>query len=300
MDKIKVLMVDDEVQFRETTSRILNRRGYLTTVAGTGEEAVAILKSDRHDVVVLDIRMPGMDGHQALAEIKRIDPDIQVIMLTGHGGEESALESLEKDAFDYLSKPCDIDRLAARIKDAYSIGRKEKQTEKRARDVMIPVEEYTTVGPESSIREGIEKLNRSFMSLISTSRLMQTGHRSILVMGGKNDLVGVLSIMDLIEGLRPAYLSAPKPSMAFSMEYSAMFWTGLFTKQARDLGKKKVGDIMSPPPPGIDENANLMEAADMLYKEESRRLVVKRGDKVIGVVREQEVFFELARIILEN
>ena len=81
--KIRVLMVDDEEQFRSTTSKILTRRGYETTVAESGEAAIQILKKSSQDVIVLDVKMPGMDGHDALREIKKIDPKVQVIMLTG-------------------------------------------------------------------------------------------------------------------------------------------------------------------------------------------------------------------------
>ncbi len=298
MEKTKLLMVDDEKQFRETTSKVLTRRGFDVTVAGTGEEAIEKVKQGKFDVVVLDIRMPGMDGHEALEKIKKIDPKAQVIMLTGHGGIESAKESLSHGAFDYLSKPCDIDLLASKINDAASISHKGKREEKRAKDIMIPIEDYTTIGPDSSVRDGIEELRKSFESTQSTSRLMITGHRSILVMGPQGELTGILSILDLIEGLRPAYLSAPKPSMADAMQYSAMFWAGLFSKQAKDLAKKKVRDVMSPPPPTIGEETNLMEIANLLFTEQSRRLVVMRGKKVLGVVREQEIFFEAAHIIL--
>lgn len=299
MAKIRVLMVDDEARFRETTARILNRRGYVTTVAAGGEEAVEIIKKEHHDVVVLDVKMPGMDGHEALAVIKKIDPKVQVIMLTGHAGEDSALTSLKHDAFDYLSKPCDIDRLSARINDAYWALRQGKVEEKPVREIMIPIEDYTTIGPEQFVREGIEKLQESFQGLVSTSRLMQTGHRSILVFE-RDELIGVLSIMDLIEALRPSYLSAPKPSMADNVEYSTMFWSGLFSKQSRVLADKRVREIMSPPPPPIDVEANLMEADEMLYKEGSRRLAVMEKGQVVGVVREQEIFFELARLILNT
>jgi len=300
MEKIKVLMVDDEEQFRETTAKILTRRGYQTTVAGSGPEAIAVLKKTPQDVVVLDIRMPGMSGEEALAEIRKIDPKVQVIMLTGHGGIDSARESLKHGAFDYLTKPCDLDRLTARINDAFTAAQKGKRVEKKARDIMIPLEDYTTVGPEASVKEGIEKLRQSFEGLVSTSRLMQTGHRSILVLDQNGTLVGVLSIMDLIAALRPAYLSAPKPSMADMVEFSAMFWSGLFTSQAKAAAQKKVEDIMSPAPPSVDEEANLMEIANLLYEKECRRLVVVRKGKVIGVVREQEIFFEAANIILET
>lgn len=82
--KIKVLMVDDEKQFRATTKKILNKKGFETVLAGSGEEAIKKLQ-EHPDVVILDIKMPGMDGHQALKEIKKISPDLPIIMLTGHG-----------------------------------------------------------------------------------------------------------------------------------------------------------------------------------------------------------------------
>jgi DNA-binding response OmpR family regulator len=299
-DKIKVLMVDDEEQFRSTTSKILTRRGYATTIAGSGEEAIEVLKKESQDVVILDVKMPGMDGHETLAEIKRIDPDVPVIMLTGHGALESAKESLKHGAFDYLTKPCEIDLLAAKISDAYSAAKKGVKEEKKAKDIMIPLEEYTTIEEDATIRDGIEALKKSFEVFASTSRIMETGHRSILVFDRKGDISGILSIMDLIIAIRPAYLSAPKPSMADSLQYSTMFWSGLFTIQAKVLLKKKVKDIMSDPPMTVDEDANLMEVADILYTRNARRLGVIRKGKIVGIVREQEIFFEIARIALES
>ena len=131
--KIRVLMVDDEEQFRSTTSKILTRRGYQTTVAESGEAAIGILKKSAQDVVVLDVKMPGMDGHEALREIKKIDPNVQVIMLTGHGTMDSAKTSLEDEAFDYLNKPCDMDLLASKINDAFNGTVKGVKEEKKSR-----------------------------------------------------------------------------------------------------------------------------------------------------------------------
>lgn len=298
-EKIKVLMVDDEEQFRNTTAKILTRKGYETTMAGSGEEAIAALKKARQDVVVLDVKMPGMDGHEALAQIKKIDPEVQVIMLTGHGGLESAKESLKHGAFDYLNKPCEIDFLAAKINDAYALAKRGIKGEKKAKDIMIPVEDYTTIHAESTVKEGIEKLRKTYESFVATGKIMEIGHRSILVFNAKGALVGILSIIDLIQAIRPAYLSAPKPSMADTLQYSPMFWTGLFISQAKALVKKKISDIMSDPPPMIDEETNLMEIADMMYTQKARRLGVMHKGKVVGVVREQEIFFEIARIVLE-
>lgn len=298
-EKIKVLMVDDEEQFRTTTSKILSRKGYETTMAGSGEEALEILEKSPHDVVILDIKMPGIDGHEALTRIKKIDPDAQVIMLTGHGGLESAKESLKYGAFDYLNKPCDIDLLASKIKDAYATVQIGVKEEKKAGDIMIPVKDYTTIDADSTIKEGIEALKSSYESTISTSRIMETGHRSILVFNKDKEMVGILSILDLIKALQPSYISAPKPSMADSMVYSPMFWAGLFTSQAKGLFDKKIRDVMSEAPPKVDEEANLMEIANLIYSENIRRLAITRKGKVVGVVREQEIFFEMARIILE-
>ena len=116
--KISVLLVDDEERFRATTEKLLARRGFETILAENGEEALEKLKEDP-DVVVLDVKMPGMDGHQVLKEIKRRSPALPVIMLTGHGALPSARESLAEGAFDYLTKPCDITILASKIHEAF-------------------------------------------------------------------------------------------------------------------------------------------------------------------------------------
>ena len=297
-DKIKVLMVDDEEQFRATTKKLLNRRGFETILAGSGEEAIEKLE-ENPNVVILDIKMPGMDGHEALREIKSRIPDVPVIMLTGHGAMPSAREALIEGAFDYLSKPCDIDILAAKINDACQIKKVEGVSEEKAvMDVMIPVEDYTTLKGNQTIGEAILRLKESFASKVSTSRIMETGHRSILVLDDKGQVDGVLSIRDLLQGIMPAYLGASKPSTADSIQYSPMFWDGMFTGAAKALAKKKIEDLMSPAPLIIDGGSNLMEAANMMVTNKVRRLVVTRSGQVAGVVREQDLFFEIERILI--
>ncbi len=302
-DKIRVLMVDDEERFRETTAKLLTNRGFETTIAGSGEEAIEIIQNKPHDVVVLDIKMPGMDGHQALSKIKHLQPDAQVIMLTGHGTPNSARAALTQDAFDYLSKPCDIDILTAKINAAYlekkGEGKKGGRREKKVRDIMIHVEDYSKVLVDDTVKDAVSILLASFNKFISSGRLMETGHRSLLVYDRSGKLTGILSITDLMRALRPAYLSAAKPSMADSMQYSAMFWEGLFTTQARALANKKVGEIMSDTPLSVDQDSNLMEVANLMFTSRIRRLIVTDlAKKVVGVVREQEIFFEIANIII--
>ena len=298
--KIKVLMVDDEEKFRSTTKKILQRKGFDTVLAASGEEAIG--KLDEHpDVVILDIKMPGMDGHQALEEIKKRSPDIPVIMLTGHGALPSAKEALDKGAFDYLAKPCDINMLSDKIEEACRHAEDPQGfEEKRVMGIMVPLQEYTMVSAEDSVKDAILKLKASFASKLSTSRLMETGHRSVLVMDDKNIVQGILAIRDLLELILPSYLTAPKPSMADSIQYSPIFWQGMFIKEVKQKSEIRIRDVMSPAPLTIEGTASLMEAAYMMMKFNARRLVVKIAGKVIGVIREQDLFFEMEKILREE
>jgi DNA-binding response OmpR family regulator len=295
--KIKVLMVDDEAQFRATTERILKRRGFQTIMAASGEEAIEKLDQNP-DVVVLDIKMPGMDGHATLHEIKKRQPALPVIILTGHGALPSAREARDKGAFDYLTKPCDIDTLAAKISEAYQHEHHEDAAaEKTVREVMIPIEDYTTLNQECTVKEAIDKLRESFFAKVATSRIMETGHRSLLVYDDRGKIIGILAIIDLLRAVMPGYLSAPKPSMADSVQYSPMFWSGMFTREVSRLAEKKIRDVMSPAPRTINADANLMEAAYTMIYQNKRRLAVIDAGEVIGIIREQDLFFEIDRIL---
>lgn len=120
MDALRVLLVDDEVEFLDTLVKRLKKRKLDTAGVYSGEEALAALGRDPVDVVVLDMRMPGIDGLETLREIKRVHPAIEVIMLTGHANMEIAIQGMEIGAFDYLMKPMDIDELVYKIQDAYN------------------------------------------------------------------------------------------------------------------------------------------------------------------------------------
>ena len=165
---------------------------------------------------------------------------------------------------------------------------------------MIPIEDYTTLTEEHTIREAIEVIRSSFYPRLQTSRIMETGHRSLLVMDSQNNVKGVVAIIELLECIMPPYLSAPKPSMADSIQYSTMFWKGEFKRSVKKSANKKLRDIMGPPPFVIDYNANLMEASWAMVSNKERRLVVLKNGKVVGVVREQDLFFEIERILKES
>ncbi|MBS3758288.1 MAG: response regulator [Desulfobacterales bacterium] len=296
-EKIKVLMVDDEAQFRRTTDKILSRRGFDTLMAESGEEALGRL-AENPDVVILDIRMEGIDGHETLRAIKEQKPDLPVIMLTGHGDLPSAREAYDEGAFDYLAKPCDIDVLTGKIRDAYHKGKSPKEyTEKSVLDVMVPIHEYTTLHGHATVKDAIDALKQSFVSKLSTSRIMETGHRSVLVLDDQNRVKGVVAILDLLKMILPAYLFTPKPSLADSIQYSPLFWNGMFSTETQRIAEKKIQDIMSPAPYAIDGSASLMEATYRMVRYQVRRLVVIEKGGVIGVIREQDLFFEMEKFL---
>jgi len=118
MDNPIILFVDDEVEFIETLMKRVDKRGMTVTGVGSGEEALAWLGQHAVDVVVLDVKMPGMDGIQTLREIKKLKPLVEVIMLTGHANLESASAGMALGAFDYLMKPFNIDELVYKVQDA--------------------------------------------------------------------------------------------------------------------------------------------------------------------------------------
>lgn len=119
MSAHRILIVDDELDFGTTLAERLELRGFAAKAVGGAQEAMEILAADwRPDVVLLDLMMPGVDGLAALDLIKRHDPKIQVIILTGHGSTESGIIGMQRGLFDYLMKPVDIGELIARINEA--------------------------------------------------------------------------------------------------------------------------------------------------------------------------------------
>jgi DNA-binding NtrC family response regulator len=117
--KIRVLLVDDEESFVESLAARLETRGLVVEKAYNGDDALDRLREDDYDVVVLDMMMPGKDGIDTLNDIKRIRPLVEVILLTGFGALEKAVESLQRGAFYYLMKPTDMKDLLENIVNAY-------------------------------------------------------------------------------------------------------------------------------------------------------------------------------------
>jgi DNA-binding response OmpR family regulator len=116
---MRVLLVDDEIDFVTTLSNRLGMRGIKTDVVHDGQQALDFVAKQEPDVIVLDLKMPGMYGMEVLRRLSKTNPDIQVVVLTGHGTDRDEEEAQRLKAFDYLRKPTDIDKLADRIRGAY-------------------------------------------------------------------------------------------------------------------------------------------------------------------------------------
>jgi DNA-binding NtrC family response regulator len=134
---IKLLLVDDEVDFLKSLSERLSLRDFEVTTASEGKQAIKAAKKGHFDVAILDLRMPGMDGTEVLKVLKDKHKWLEVVMLTGHGSVDSAVEAGKLGAFGYLEKPYDFDNLVGMLKDAYTARLKKtfEHDKKRMEDI---------------------------------------------------------------------------------------------------------------------------------------------------------------------
>jgi len=116
---IRVLLIDDEETLLEYLAKRLLKMGFTVKATFSGPEAIEAAKGEHFDVAVVDLKMPDMDGVETQRRLREVQPFLQCIVLTGHGSIESALESGQEEAFDYLMKPVDYDKLVDVIKKAY-------------------------------------------------------------------------------------------------------------------------------------------------------------------------------------
>jgi YesN/AraC family two-component response regulator len=125
----KVLLVDDEREFAQTLSERLQLRSMGAAVAYDGESALDLVQDDEPEVMIIDLKMPGIDGIEVLKKVKKTRPEIEIIVLTGHGADTDKEQCMQLGAFAYLQKPVDIDDLSETLKKAYDKIRKGRQTQ---------------------------------------------------------------------------------------------------------------------------------------------------------------------------
>lgn len=160
--RINLLVVDDELQFLNALCQRLELRGFDVTKAASGEEAVEIARTSEYALVLLDLKMPGMDGREVLGKLKEEHKQIEVIILTGHGSLDAETECRELGAFGYLPKPFDLDELLEVIKDAYVVRLQKKyhKHEEKVEQILQFAKERNTVQSMAKLRELDDELPR--------------------------------------------------------------------------------------------------------------------------------------------
>ena len=119
MKDARILLVDDETVFANNMSKLLTRRGYQVTAVNSGDAALQALMNNPFDMMVLDLKMPGMDGIAMMHEMRKLGLSTEVLILTGHGSIDTALEAIRLGAYDYATKPCEISDLVSKIEAAF-------------------------------------------------------------------------------------------------------------------------------------------------------------------------------------
>ena len=152
-EKLKILLVDDEKEFVESLSERLELRNLEADIAYDGEQALDALKEGKHDMMVLDLRMPGIDGIEVLRRAKKTNPDVQVVVLTGHGTEKDEKQAKKLGASAYMKKPVDIDHLVGTLHKAW----KRLKKSKKAVDTLIMASAFAQVGEREMARETMEE-----------------------------------------------------------------------------------------------------------------------------------------------
>ncbi len=168
-----ILIIDDEKAIRKTLSEILSYEGYKIEEASDGEEGLRKFKEKTFDVVLCDIKMPKLDGIEFLDKAREANPDVPVIMISGHGTIETAVEAVKKGAYDYIAKPPDLNRLLITIRNAMDKTNLVAETKVLKRKVSKVDEMIGESGPILRIKETIDKVAPT------DARILVTGENGV-------------------------------------------------------------------------------------------------------------------------
>ena len=269
---IHVLLVDDEETFVFNLARLLRFRGFEVATALDGYSATDLLRDKKgFDVAVLDVKMPGMDGLATLRQMKKIKPDIEVIMLTGHATIEDGIQSIREGAFDYLMKPCDIEDLSEKIKEACEVERIRRR-------------------PVLWNRRLVKEITRStFMKLYTMDPLKKAlevfmreagmpANESLYILNGADRVSGKITRRTLLDAAQKQTPERP------------ITWEGL-TREPELLPEIELGTVMQrghPIAAGPDEK--LAVVARRMIKHNVRCMPVLDESKMLGFIRLQDIF----------
>ena len=272
MDKpIRILVVDDEEAFAVNLTRLLKSRGFDADTAFSGRQALEKINGQApFHVVILDVKMPGMDGISTLREIKQTSPDIEVLMLTGHATLETGIQAMRQGALDYLMKPCDIEDLCEKVNAAFEMESIKRHPvlwpRSLVKEIQSPV--FIRLEAQDPVAKALEIFSREPGTVIK---------ETLYVLDHENRLKGLITKHDLLAAARQAQSDATLP------------WHRLLNDPAFPPGLT-VQDIMQHQPPiCTDPDENLSQVARRMMAANVRCLPVVQKERVTGILRLQDI-----------
>lgn len=282
---LKLLLVDDEADFRQATSQTLQRRGFVVVEAASGREALEALRRGRPDIVVLDLKMPGMSGIETLQEMRRIEPDLPVIILTGHGDFDSAVAGIKLSIVDFLQKPIDVDELAGRIRSLLERGAAVPMDEPTIAELMVSPSIYPRLYVDEPVTRALSALHHAFFKPAAEGGAPGEV-RSALVFDREEKLVGIVRFTDMLRLVLPSFLE--------ESEYTSYF-TGMFLAQCKVTSNRVLSDIIDDLVT-VDVRAPIMEAIHLMVRHHLINLPVMEEKRLVGVLRARDIILRVARI----
>lgn len=284
-NKLTLLLVDDEADFRAATSQGLSRRGFTVVEAGSGEEALVIIRGSRPDGVLLDQKMPGLSGIETLMQIRDIDNTLPVIILTGHGDYQTALAGIKLDIIDFIQKPVDIDQLADRIHSLLERGAEPRLIEPTVADLMAPPSLYPRVYVDEPLRSVLRAIHDAYTKPVpENSRFGQV--RTALVYDRQERFLGMVRFSDLLRLIIPSFLS--------DSPY-ATYFTGMFLAQAKVFATQDISSLIKKQVT-VDVDVPIMEAIHLLVEHRLINIPVMKNGELVGILRGRDIIIESARL----
>ncbi|MBW2574535.1 MAG: response regulator [Deltaproteobacteria bacterium] len=294
---IKILLVDDEKAFIELMAKRLRRRKQYVITAESGPEALAQMENESFDVVICDVKMPGMNGIEVLQEIKHRFPDTEVIMLTGHATIESGLEGVRFGAFDYLMKPTDIEILMGKLEAAYENKTKRELKIRDAefeRDRGLIVEEIFL---KDVIRRDIPYLyaDSSLADAVRTFKKKPDTPfaEKIFVINDSGELLGKVRRKHILMAVLPIFQKGK------IITGDDLTWKEFLNKGPGPAGTIPIGEIMNREVKSLGADSHILEAVKFMIENNLAVLPVVEGRKLLGRVRMYDLLLVINDIMAE-
>ena len=285
MKTIDLLLVDDEPDFREATRAALTRRGFVVSEAASGEDAIPLIHACEPDVVILDLCMPGMGGIETLAEMRKLNDDLPVVILTGQGHVGDALAGIGLGIVDFIQKPVDIDDLAARIRALLARPAGRRLRERSIGELLVPVDAYLRAYGDQPARHVVEALRCSLLGAGASGEITEQGHRTVLVFERDGRFVGCIRIGDVLDLIVPE---------ALKRSSSSSYPSGMFLAQCKLVGNCLARDLIRDRTT-IGAWAPLMEAVHLMVAGRLINLPVTLDGELFGMLRDKDLLLEMVQ-----